>query len=54
MRSHWNGKDEGELRDRLTAYAAVEVQHNMVHPLDRDVDDWDLVIEETGRVAGRL
>ena len=54
MRSHWNGKDEGELRDRLTAYAEVGVQHVMIHPLNRDVDDWGLVIEGTGRVAARM
>ncbi len=51
MRTHWNGKDEGELRARIAAYAGIGVQHVMVHPLDRDVDDWDAVIEGTGRVA---
>jgi hypothetical protein len=25
----------------------------MVQPLDRDIDDWDAVIEGTGRVAAR-
>jgi probable F420-dependent oxidoreductase len=52
MRTHWNGRDEGELRARIAAYAEIGVQHVMVHPLDRDVDDWDAVIEGTGRVAG--
>ena len=51
MRIHWNGKDRGELRDRLAAYAEIGVQHVMVHPLDRDIDDWDAVIEGAGRVA---
>jgi alkanesulfonate monooxygenase SsuD/methylene tetrahydromethanopterin reductase-like flavin-dependent oxidoreductase (luciferase family) len=51
MRTHWNGRDEGELRDRITAYAEIGVQHVMVHPVDRNVDDWDAVIEGTGRVA---
>jgi probable F420-dependent oxidoreductase len=54
IRTHWNGKDAGELRDRLVAYAEIGVQHAMVHPLDRDVDDWDRVIEGTGRVAAEL
>jgi probable F420-dependent oxidoreductase len=54
MRTHWNGKDHGELRERLAAYEAVGVQHVMVHPLNRDIDDWDEVIEGVGRVAGRL
>jgi probable F420-dependent oxidoreductase len=51
LRTHWNGKDEGELRDRLAAYGEVGVQHVMVHPLDRDVDDWDAVIAGAGRAA---
>ncbi len=54
MRTHWNGRDEGELRDRLAAYAEIGVQHVMVHPLDRNVDDWDLVIEGTCHVASRF
>ncbi len=51
MRTHWDGKDEGLLRDRIAAYAEAGVQHVMVHPQDRDIDDWDAVIEGTGRVA---
>ena len=51
MRTHWNGKDEGELRARLAAYEAIGVQHIMVAPVNREVDDWDLVIEGTGRLA---
>ena len=51
MRSHWNGKDLGELRGRVAAFAAVGVQHVMVHPLNRDIDDWDEVIEGVGRLA---
>jgi probable F420-dependent oxidoreductase len=52
MRAHWNGKDDGELRERVAAYAAIGVQHVMVHPLNRDVDDWNEVIEGVGRLAG--
>jgi len=51
MRTHWNGVDVGELRERIAAYAAAGVQHVMVHPLDRDSDDWDRVIDGTGRAA---
>ncbi len=54
MRTHWNGKDQGELRNRLAEFAAAGVQHVMVHPLNRDVDDWDEVIEGVGRVASRV
>jgi probable F420-dependent oxidoreductase len=51
MRTHWNGKDEGELRARIADYAESGVQHVMIHPVDRNVDDWHAVIEGTGRVA---
>ncbi len=51
MRTHWDGRDDGLLRARIAAYAEAGVQHIMVHPQDRDVDDWDAVIEGTGRVA---
>jgi alkanesulfonate monooxygenase SsuD/methylene tetrahydromethanopterin reductase-like flavin-dependent oxidoreductase (luciferase family) len=54
MRTHWNGKDQGELRERIAAYGAVGVQHVMVHPLNRDIDDWDEVIEGAGRLVGRI
>ena len=51
MRLHWSGKDQGELHDRVAAYAAAGVGHIMVHPHDRNVDDWDSVIEGVGRLA---
>jgi len=51
VRSHWDGKDVGMMRNRVAAYEAAGVQHVMVHPQDREVDDWDTVIEGVGRVA---
>jgi len=51
VRSHWDGKDVGMMRDRVAAYKAAGVQHVMVHPQDREVDDWNTVIEGVGRVA---
>ncbi len=51
MRTHWNGKDQGELRDRVAAYQAAGVQHLLIAPVNREVDDWDEVIEGAGRVA---
>jgi probable F420-dependent oxidoreductase len=53
MRIQWNGKDQGELRDRMAAYAAVGVQHVLVAPVNREVDDWDEVIEGAGRMVTR-
>lgn len=49
MRTHWNGKDQGELKDRLAAYEAVGVQHVLVAPVNREVDNWDAVIEGAGK-----
>src|SRR6266404_2188985 len=51
VRSHWDGKDVGMMRERLMAYGAAGVQHVMVHPQDREVDDWDTVMEGVGRLA---
>jgi probable F420-dependent oxidoreductase len=51
LRHHWDGKDDGELRARLGAYAEVGVQHVMIHPQNRDIDDWDRVIDGAGRAA---
>jgi hypothetical protein len=51
MRTQWNGKDRGELRDRLAAYEAVGVQHVLIAPENREVDDWDEVIEGAGRMV---
>jgi len=48
MRVMWNGLDFGALRDMVAAYAAVGVQHLLVAPTDRDVDDWDMVIKGVG------
>ena len=53
MRTQWNGKDQGELRDRLAAYEAVGVQHVLIAPENREVDDWDEVIEGAGRMVTR-
>jgi hypothetical protein len=51
IRSHWDGKDVGMMKERVAAYAEAGVQHIMVHPQDREVDDWDTVIEGVGKVA---
>ena len=39
------------LRDMLAAYEAVGVQHVLIAPEDREVDDWDEVIEGAGRLV---
>ena len=39
------------MRERIAGYADAGVQHVMVHPQDREIDDWDEVIEGVGRLA---
>src|SRR6266850_5172003 len=51
IRSHWDGRDVGMMKERIAAYAEAGVQHVMVHPQDREIDDWDTVIEGVGKVA---
>src|SRR5437763_1036585 len=51
VRSHWDGRDVGMMKERVAAYAEAAVQHIMVHPQDREIDDWDTVIEGVGKVA---
>jgi hypothetical protein len=53
MRTQWNGKDQGELRDRVAGYEAIGVQHLLIAPTNREVDDWDEVIEGAGRLVTR-
>ena len=53
LRVEWNGRDRGVLADKIAAYQAVGVDHIMIAPENREVDDWDDVIEGVGRyVAG--
>jgi probable F420-dependent oxidoreductase len=51
IRSHWDGKDRGMMKERLAAFAEAGVQHVMVHPQDREVDDWGVVLEAVGKLA---
>jgi len=50
VRSHWDGKDAGMMKERVAAYEAAGVQHVMVHPQDREIDDWDTVIAGVGKL----
>ena len=45
LRSSWDGKDDGELRARLQAYAAAGVQHVLMEPTDRELTDWLRTVE---------
>jgi probable F420-dependent oxidoreductase len=51
MRVQWNGRDLGALRAEIDGFAAAGVQHVLIAPVDRNVDDWDSVIDGAGKLA---
>jgi probable F420-dependent oxidoreductase len=51
MRVQWNGRDLGALRAEVESFAAAGVEHVMIAPVDRNVDDWDSVIDGAGKLA---
>jgi probable F420-dependent oxidoreductase len=51
LRYHWDGSDAGRLRAAVAGYEAVGVQHVMVHPQNRDIEDWNRMIDGVGRLA---
>ena len=52
MRVQWDGTDRGVLRALVDSYAAIGVEHLLIAPQDRNVDDWDAVIEGVGTLVG--
>ncbi|MCX7381112.1 MAG: TIGR03619 family F420-dependent LLM class oxidoreductase [Alphaproteobacteria bacterium] len=52
MRVQWDGRDRGALRDLVDDFAAIGVDHLLIAPQDRNVDDWDAVIEGVGALVG--
>ena len=51
MRVQWNGVDRGVLRALVDGYAAIGVNHLLVAPQDRNVDDWEKVTEGVGALV---
>ena len=43
--SPYLGKDAGELRGRVEAYAKAGIQHAMLEPAERGLDDWLRAVE---------
>lgn len=52
MRVQWDGTDHGVLRALVDSYAAIGVEHLLVAPHDRNVDDWEAVTEGVGGTGG--
>jgi probable F420-dependent oxidoreductase len=51
LRAAWDGKSEGELKTRLEGFAAVGIDHVMVEPFDREIDDWLRSVERIAKAG---
>jgi probable F420-dependent oxidoreductase len=51
LRSGWDGRDEGALAARLAGYRAAGVDHVLVEPAERELDDWLHAVERVARAA---
>jgi probable F420-dependent oxidoreductase len=51
LRYGWDGKDDGALRARLAAYGAAGMEHVLVEPAERELEDWLRAVERVGRAA---
>jgi len=51
LRTGWDGKDVGELRDRLAAFSSAGVGHVLAEPADRELGDWLSSVEKIARAA---
>jgi alkanesulfonate monooxygenase SsuD/methylene tetrahydromethanopterin reductase-like flavin-dependent oxidoreductase (luciferase family) len=52
LRYGWDGKDDGALRARLAAYGKAGVEHILVEPAERALEDWLRAVERVARAAG--
>jgi hypothetical protein len=51
LRNGCDGKDDGALRARLGAYGAAGVEHILIEPAERALDDWLRAVERVARTA---
>ena len=51
LRSSWDGKDDAALGARLAAYAEAGVDHVLIEPAERSLDDWLRAVERVARAA---
>jgi hypothetical protein len=55
LRAAWDGKDEGLLKSRLDGYAAAGIEHVLIEPFDRELEDWLKSVERIAKAgAGHL
>ena len=51
MRVGWDGKDDGALKARLQGYAAAGVEHAVIEPQERGLEEWLKVVERAATAA---
>ena len=51
LRGSWDSKDDAALSERLSAYAEAGVNHILVEPAERALDDWLRAVEWVARAA---
>jgi probable F420-dependent oxidoreductase len=54
LRTGWDGKDAGELHERLAAFGAIGVGHILVEPAERELEDWLRSVERIAHAAEGL
>jgi hypothetical protein len=54
LRYGWDGKDDGALRARLAAYGATGIEHVLVEPAERALEDWLRAVERIARATEPL
>jgi len=54
LRYGWDGKDDGALAARLAAYGKAGVEHVLVEPAERELDDWLRAVERIARAAQKV
>ena len=51
LRYGWDGKDDGALGARLAAYGAAGIEHILVEPAERELEDWLRAVERVARAT---
>jgi probable F420-dependent oxidoreductase len=54
LRAAWDSKSEDELKARLQGFAEVGIDHVMVEPFDREIEDWLHSVERIAAAAGEF
>jgi probable F420-dependent oxidoreductase len=54
LRSGWDGRDDGALRQRLEGYAAAGVDHVLVEPAERELSAWLAAVERIAKAGEGL